>query len=128
MAFKDPQTPAAPAHSRRPGKPWPARQREWLLLGASFLGLALLFSIWPGLDLAMSGFFYQAPGPGTGAGVGVGVGKFVGNQFAAIGWIHEALPWFGRASALVGLVLLCAQAAQARYSCAGGAAGWRWAC
>ena len=109
MAFRDPQTPAAPAQSRRRRKPWPARQREWLLLGASFLGLALLFSIWPGLDLAASGFFYQAPGPGTGAGVvgvGVGVGKFVGNQFAVIGWIHEALPWFGRASALVGLVLL----------------------
>lgn len=104
MALKDPQTPAAPAQNRRQRKPWPARQREWLLLGASFVGLALLFSIWPGLDLAASGFFYQAPEPGT--GVGAGAGKFVGNQFAVIGWIHEALPWFGRASALVGLVLL----------------------
>ena len=102
MAFKDLQTPAASAQSRRQGKPWPARQREWLLLGASFLGLALLFSIWPGLDLAASGFFYQAPEPGT----AVGVGKFVGNQFAVIGWIHEALPWFGRASAFIGLMLL----------------------
>ena len=102
MSFKDLQTPAAPAQSRRQGKHWPARQREWLLLGANFLGLALLFSIWPGLDLAASGFFYQAPEPGT----AVGVGKFVGNQFAVIGWIHEALPWFGRASALVGLMLL----------------------
>ena len=102
MSFKDLQTPAALAQSRRQGKPWPARQREWLLLGANFLGLALLFSIWPGLDLAVSGFFYQAPEPGT----AVGVGKFVGNQFAVIGWIHEALPWFGRASALVGLMLL----------------------
>ena len=102
MAFKDLQTPAAPAQSRRQGKPWSARQREWLLLGANFLGLALLFSIWPGLDLAVSGFFYQAPEPGT----AVGVGKFVGNQFAVIGWIHEALPWFGRALAFVGLMLL----------------------
>lgn len=102
MALKEPQTSAAPTQSHRQGGPWPLRRREWVLLGASFLGLALLFSLWPGLDFTVSSFFYQTPVPST----GTSVGKFVGNEFVVIGWIHEAVPWFGRASVLLGLLLL----------------------
>lgn len=66
----------------------------------SWLGAAVFTLARPGPHRKQ--FFYQTPVPST----GTSVGKFVGNEFVVIGWIHEAVPWFGRASVLLGLLLL----------------------
>ena len=76
---------------------WPWRDRERLGLAGAWGLLALVFSLWPTLDLTVSAWFYQAPGSPVWQG-------FVGDRFALIGLIHETVPWLGRAVCLLALI------------------------
>ena len=80
-------------------RPWRWREREWAWLAGGWLVLALLFTLWPTLDLKVSGWFYRPAGSPGWQG-------FAADQFAVVAVIHEAVPWFGRAASLLGLLLL----------------------
>jgi membrane-associated PAP2 superfamily phosphatase len=54
---------------------------------------AAVFSLWPQLDLGISAQFYDAERRG-----------FIGNQWLAVRWLHEGVPWFGRLAAVVALL------------------------
>ncbi len=80
-------------------RPWRWREREWAWLAGGWLVLALLFTLWPALDLKVSGWFYRPAGSPGWSG-------FAADQFAVVAVIHAAVPWFGRAASLLGLLLL----------------------
>ncbi|MEW6446231.1 MAG: phosphatase PAP2 family protein [Pseudomonadota bacterium] len=63
----------------------------WLAVA---LSSALLFSLWPGLDLAVSSLAYE---PGAG---------FVGNRHAWVRLVYDSARWLTLAALLLGLMLL----------------------
>lgn len=69
------------------------RHRAWWRLVLPMLLASLLFTAWPGLDLAVSQALFE---PARG---------FWGQQQAAVLWVHAAVPWAGRAMALAGLLV-----------------------
>jgi membrane-associated PAP2 superfamily phosphatase len=76
-------------------KPRPFRAREAevaLALGALLLA-SLVFLLWPQCDLWISREFCGADG------------RFFGNHYALVRASYDAVPWFGRAIGLLGLVI-----------------------
>ena len=61
------------------------RHREALHLGLGLLVAALVFEGWPGLDVAVSGWFEHGPG------------RFPANDWTAVQWVYQGVPWLGRA-------------------------------
>lgn len=51
-----------------------------------------IFMVWPEIDLEFSAWFME---PG---------GRFVGNEYWFVRFTHQTVPWFGRLTALAGLV------------------------
>ena len=39
-------------------RPWRQREREWSAFAAAFALACVLFSVWPGLDLALATLFH----------------------------------------------------------------------
>ncbi|CAD5370607.1 Phosphoesterase [Rubrivivax sp. A210] len=74
-------------------RPWRAREREWAWLAGAFSLACIVFSAWPGLDLWAAALFRQADG------------GFVGNGLSWVRAVYVAVPWFGRAAGLAGLVI-----------------------
>ncbi len=72
---------------------WRAREREWAAIAAVAMLLCLGFSLFPQLDLEVSRWFY-ARGEG-----------FVGNRQPLVVALYLAVPWLGRAAALLALVV-----------------------
>lgn len=81
------QAAAAPRRALRP------RQREGRVGLALFLLAAVVFSLWPQLDLAASGLFYT---PEAG---------FAGQQPEWIRVVHQTVPWIGRLCAVLALLV-----------------------
>ena len=77
----------APARTRR------LRQHEGRLGLVVLVVAALVFSLWPQLDLAVSDFFFT---PGLG---------FAGQRSEWIAVVHKTVPWVGRLCALLALLV-----------------------
>ena len=91
-------TPRDRAPSPGPAaRPWRWRQREWLWLAGTWGLLCVLFSVWPRLDLTVSGWFYRPPGHAGWQG-------FAGDQYPLVALVHETIPWLGRLASLLGLI------------------------
>ena len=76
-----------------PVKPWRWREREWAWIAATSTLLCLSFSFWPELDLVLSRLFQTASG------------SFVGNAQPLVLAVYRAVPWVGRALALLALLV-----------------------
>ncbi len=72
---------------------WRAREREWAAIAATAVLLCLAFSLLPRADLAISAWFYDSSH------------GFVGNQQPVVMSVYWAVPWVGRAAALLSLVV-----------------------
>lgn len=72
---------------------WRLREREWGWLCAGVVAASLLFTLWPALDLIVSGWFWQPDG------------QFSGNADPVVMLLYPSVPWFGRAVAVGGLML-----------------------
>lgn len=68
------------------------------MLALAWAMLSLVFTLWPTLDLTVSAWFYRPPGS-------PGWHGFAADQFTAAAVIHGAVPWFGRAASLLGVLL-----------------------
>ena len=92
-----PKTPRdrAPRPGTTAARGW--REREWLWLAGTWGLLGLLFTLWPTLDLTVSGWFYRPPGSPGWQG-------FAGDQYPLVALIHESIPWLGRLASLLGLI------------------------
>ena len=90
-------TPAAgdapTAQAAKPRRGMRLRHRELRNGMALFVLAALLFSLWPQIDLATSALFYTADG------------GFAGQRSALIGVVHKTVPWVGRLCALLALAV-----------------------
>lgn len=76
-----------------PASPWRQREREWSALAACVAVASVLFSVWPGLDLALARLFY------------LGDNQFAGNGWWPVQALYVSVPWAGRLLALTGLVV-----------------------
>lgn len=94
-----PKTPRdrAPHPGTAVARAWREREREWLWLAGTWVLLCLLFTLWPTLDLTVSGWFYRPPGSPGWQG-------FAGDQYPLVALIHEIIPWLGRLASLLGLI------------------------
>jgi membrane-associated PAP2 superfamily phosphatase len=86
---------------------WRWREREWSWWAASLAVCALVFSLWPGLDLWAAGLFLGPDG-------------FVGEQTPLVRGVYRVVPWVGRISFLLALALILTGALSRR------ALGQRW--
>jgi lipid A 4'-phosphatase len=72
---------------------WRARHRSAALCGALLLLAAIVFNLWPQLDLLASAQFFAADG------------RFVGNDNNLVRLLHRWIPRLGWAAALAGLAV-----------------------
>lgn len=84
------------AEPHRSTPAWRAREREWAAIAATAVLLCLAFSLLPRADLDISTWFYDRNH------------GFVGNQQPVVMSVYWAVPWLGRAAALLALVVCLA--------------------
>lgn len=75
------------------GTGWRLRDREWAWLALALIAVTALFSVYPALDLRVSGWFHEDRS------------GFFANGWGWLRVVYEAVPWIGRGLALLALLL-----------------------
>lgn len=84
----------SPSATRHPARPWRAREREWGSIALAWALACMAFSLWPGIDVAVSRSFLDAEG------------QFVGDEVPLVSAVYQAVPWLTRGMAVAALLAL----------------------